>query len=54
MRLQRLVNRKVRDKTYYKWVLTVPGDLIDALGWAPGEALQARLEGEALVLERND
>ncbi len=39
MKLQRVVNLKAYDKTYYKWLLNLPPTLIEELGWSEGEEL---------------
>lgn len=50
MRLQRVTNRARGDKVYHKWQVTLPPDLVEALGWEPGTDLDASAEGGTLVL----
>lgn len=48
LKLQRVVNRTVGDKTYYKWQLMPPGDLIEKRGWDHGREISP-IDGEDLL-----
>jgi hypothetical protein len=52
MRLQRAVNLHGAKKTYYRWQLFVPADLIGELGWRNGDELRGNAAGGKLVLTR--
>jgi len=50
MRLQRQTSRKVGNKEYSKYVIIVPPDRIDKLGWHEGEELTDQVQGKKLVI----
>jgi hypothetical protein len=50
MRLQKVTSRSVGDRTYHKYVLTLPEDLIDSAGWEAGGEVTAKLRGHEVVL----
>ncbi|MGA2628467.1 MAG: hypothetical protein ABSF63_15565 [Candidatus Bathyarchaeia archaeon] len=50
MRLQKQKSRKVGDKEYSKYVIIVPPDRIDKLGWQEGEELTDQIQGKKLVI----
>ena len=50
MRLQKQKSRKVGDKEYSKYVIIVPPDRIDKLGWQEGEELSDQVQGKKLVI----
>ncbi len=50
MRLQKQSSRKVGDKEYSKYVIIVPPDRIDRLGWHEGEELTDQIQGNKLVI----
>jgi len=52
VKLQRQFNRRVKNKDYSKWLLVIPPEIVDKLGWTEGEALSAEVEGTALKLRR--
>lgn len=41
MRLQKHLNKKGKDKNYYKWELVVPGKAVEKAGFKEGEELVA-------------
>lgn len=51
MRLQKQLSRKVGDKKYPKWVVTIPPKQIEELGWDAGEELNTVIEENRLVLK---
>lgn len=53
MKLQRVVNRKTADRTYYKWKLQLPPDLVEAVGWEPGDEIEATRTEDGRVILRN-
>lgn len=52
MKLQRVVNRKRGENTYYKWQVTLPPEIIAHLGWTDGDDLEAKAEGDHLKVRR--
>lgn len=52
MKLQRQFNRRVKNKEYSKWLVVIPPQVVDQLGWEEGEDLRAEVEGKALKLRR--
>ncbi len=51
MKLQEQLSRKVKGKTYPKYVLTIPPKNIDELGWQKGTDLEVCIEGNKLVIK---
>lgn len=51
MKLQEQLSRKVKGKTYPKYVLTVPPKNIEELGWQKGTELEVCIEGNKLVVK---
>ena len=52
VKLQRQFNRRVKRKEYSKWLLVIPPEVVDKLGWKEGDDLSAEVEGTALRLKR--
>lgn len=52
MRLQKQLSRKVGNKEYPKWVVTIPPEKIDHIGWREGEELQLEIKDDKLILKR--
>ncbi len=52
VKLQRQFNRRVKKKEYSKWLLVIPPEVVDKLGWKEGDDLSAEVEGTALKLKR--
>jgi antitoxin component of MazEF toxin-antitoxin module len=52
MKLQKQLSRKMRDKEYSKWVITIPPKRIEDLGWTEGEELDLTVRGEKLILAK--
>ena len=50
MKLQRIVSRKVSDKTYYKWQVTLPPEAIEALRWKEGDELEPETKANRLLI----
>ncbi len=50
MKLQKQTSRKVGDKEYSKYVIIVPPDRIERLGWQEGEELADQVQGKKLVI----
>ena len=50
MRLQKQLSRKVGDKEYAKWVITIPPKKIKLLGWGEGEFLESVIVNQELII----
>lgn len=50
MRLQKHVNRKVEDKEYAKYVVVIPPEHIEQLGWKEGQELEPEVKGKKLLI----
>ncbi|NWG37851.1 AbrB/MazE/SpoVT family DNA-binding domain-containing protein [Nitrososphaera sp.] len=50
MKLQKRFNRKVGNKEYNKWVLVLPQDEVEKLGWKEGVELEPNIKDGKLVL----
>lgn len=54
VKLQRSVNRQVGDKTYYKWQVVLPAEVVEELGWKAGDELTAEAVDDELVLRQSE
>ncbi len=54
MQLQKQLSRKVDDKEYTKWVITIPPSDIALLGWKEGQNLKTHVTTEGLVVIKSD
>jgi hypothetical protein len=54
MKLQKRFNRKVAGKEYNKWVVIIPQDEIEKLGWQEGVELQPIIKDGKLVLIKRE
>ena len=52
MRLQKQLSRKVGNKEYPKWVITIPPKQIKTLGWTEGEFLESEINDQELVIQK--
>ena len=50
MKLQKQVSRKTKDKTYVKWVITIPPNVIQEMGWDEGLELSKTISKNSLIL----
>ena len=50
MRLQKHLNRKVENKEYAKYVVVIPPEHIEKLGWEEGQNLEPEVKGKKLVI----
>jgi len=49
-KLQKQLSRRVGDKRYTKWVITIPREQVKRLGWASGDEIEAIVKDDKLVL----
>lgn len=54
MRLRDKLNRRVGDRVYRKWYLSLPNAEVERLGWSLGQDLRLRVSGDRLVIEPAD
>jgi antitoxin component of MazEF toxin-antitoxin module len=54
MRLQRHINRKVEGKEYGKYVIVIPPEEVEQLGWAIGQELKPEVKGRKLVISAKE
>jgi hypothetical protein len=52
VKLQKRLNRKVNDKEYSKWIVTLSPEDIERLGWKEGAELEADVKNDELVIKR--
>ncbi len=50
MKLQQHYAYKYKDKVNYKYVLVVPSDIVEKLGWGIGEELKFTVDGKILIV----
>lgn len=50
VKLQRIVSRNVGDKTYYKWQVTIPPEVVADLDWKEGQEIETDPRGNELRL----
>lgn len=51
MKLQKQLSRRVQGKEYPKYVMTIPPDCVDKLGWQQGSELEVVIENNKLVVQ---
>lgn len=51
MKLQKQLSRRVKDKAYPKYVVTIPPKHIKELGWKEGMELEVNVEKGMIVLK---
>jgi len=54
MKLQKQLSRKVGEKEYPKWVITIPPKQIKELGWSEREFLESEVNNHELIIRRED
>jgi len=54
MKLQKQLSRKVGNKEYRKWVITIPPKQVKDLGWKEGEFLESEVNSQELIVRRED
>lgn len=52
VKLQKQLGRRYGGKDYAKWLVVIPPNLVDKLGWAEGEELDPQIDGHQLRLKR--
>ena len=51
MKLQRIKHSRYKGTEYYKFVVNIPNELVEKLGWEEGQELSAEVKGRALTLK---
>jgi len=54
MKLQKQLSRKVNEKEYPKWVVTIPPNKIKEVGWKEGLELNAQVKDGKIILVAKD
>jgi hypothetical protein len=52
VKLEKSLNRTVKGVEYYRWRLTLPPEVVKALGWDDGDELEPTAEGGKLVIRK--
>lgn len=52
VRLQKVKGLTTPKKTYYRHQITVPADIIEALGWEPGDLIGVSTKGDRVILRK--
>jgi hypothetical protein len=52
VKLQKQLGRRYGGKDYAKWLVVIPPNLVDKLGWSEGEDLDPQIDGHQLRLRR--
>jgi len=52
MRLQKQLSRKVGDKKYPKYVITISPKHIEKLGWKEGEELSGKIINQKIIIAK--
>lgn len=52
MRLQKVKGLTTRTKTYYRYQITVPAGIIEALGWDQGDMIGVTMKGDRVTLRK--
>ncbi len=51
MRLQKQLSQKRGSKVYYKYLLVIPNELVEKLGWGDSQELVSETKGRTLILK---
>lgn len=54
MKLQKQLSRRVGNKKYPKWVITIPPKQVKDLGWKEGDFLESEVNNQELIVRRED
>lgn len=52
IKLQKQLSRKVGEKEYPKWAITIPPKQIRELDWSEGEFLESEINNQELIIRR--
>jgi bifunctional DNA-binding transcriptional regulator/antitoxin component of YhaV-PrlF toxin-antitoxin module len=51
MKLQKQIAYKYKDKTHHKYVLIIPENLVNELGWKEGQELAITVDKNRLIID---
>ncbi len=54
MRLQKRKTRKTEGEEYTKYVVVIPSEHVEELGWEVGQELEPEVKGKKLVISRKE
>ena len=52
VRLQRVKGLTTQTKTYYRYQITVPAEIVVELGWQPGDLIGVSMKGDRVTLRK--
>ena len=52
MRLQKRLSREYKGKEYAKWIITIPPEDVERLGWKEGQELNSEITSENLLVKK--
>lgn len=50
MKLQKQVSRRIEETEYAKYVVVIPHDCVEELGWKEGQELDSQIQGQKLII----
>ncbi len=51
MRLQRVKHSSYKGTEYYKYVINLPTEIVNELGWREGQEIQPEVKGRTMILK---
>lgn len=54
MKLQKRFSRKVNNKEYVKWILTIPPEDIEKIGWKEGQDVNSMVVADGLLIKKSE
>lgn len=52
MKLQKRLSRKIGKSIYFKWIITIPPNDVEKLGWTEGEKLESDTNSNELIIKK--
>jgi len=52
MKLQRSISRRIGGREYVKHQVVIPNNIVDILGWSPGDRLEGKTAAKGLLIYR--
>lgn len=52
VKLTKSINRRVGDDVYYKYIITIPQKILDALKWDENTNLEFKVDGKELRIKK--
>ncbi len=51
MRLQKVKHSSYKGTDYHKYVINLPSEIVEKLGWSEGQEIQPEVKGRTLLLK---